>query len=125
MAKVLSENNQMLFWSEVKKFRNHSKNSPGKDVISGHLSILFTAMLWHGFSPDDMLKSTMVPIPKGRWANLSMSSNFRAITLGSILGKVFELLIMTKEVDKLYSTDLQFGYKGGLSTTLCTSMVQP
>ena len=31
---------------------------------------------------------------------------------------------MTKEVDKLYSNDLQSGFKGGLSTTLCTSMVQ-
>ena len=96
----------------------------GKYVISRPLSVLFTAMLWHGFSPEDMLKSTMVPIPKGRWSNLSLSSNFRAITLGSIFMKVLELVIMKKEACNLMSNDLQFGFKTGLSTTLCTSMIQ-
>ena len=68
----------------------------------------------------------MVPMPKGRWSNLSMSSNFRAmaIILGSMLEKVRELVIMKTEAGNLFSNDLQFGFKGGLSTILCTSMIQ-
>ena len=96
----------------------------GKKVISGYLTMLFTAMIWHGISPDGILKSTMVPIPKGRWTNLGDSGNFRAITLGSIVGKVLEYVIMKREERNLGNNDLQFGFKEGLSTTLCTAMVK-
>ena len=96
----------------------------GKKLISGYLAMLFTAMLWHGMSPDGMLKSTMIPIPKGRWKNLSNSGNFRAITLGSIVGKILEYVVMKREEYNLQTSDLQFGFKEGLSTTLCTAMVK-
>ena len=39
---------------------------------------------------------SIAPIPKGRWANLGESSNFRAITIGSMLGKVLELVFMNR-----------------------------
>ena len=94
----------------------------GKVVISNYLA-LFTAMLWHGITPDN-LKSTMIPIPKGRWANLSDSNNFRTITLSSMIGKVLELVIMNREMNQLCTSELQFGFKEGLSTTMCTCMVQ-
>ena len=81
-------------------------------------------MLWHGITPDNILKSTMIPIPKGRWANLSDSNNFRAITLSSMIGKVLELVIMNREMNQLCTRELQFGFKEGLSTTMCTYMVQ-
>ncbi len=55
-------------------------------------------MLQHGLSPDGMLFGTMVPIPKGQWANLSNSDN-------------------------LCSSNLQFNFKPGDSTSLCTCMV--
>ena len=73
-------------------------------------------MLHHGLSPDAMLK--------GRWANLSTSDNFCAITLSSILGKLLDVIIMPKEADKLITSDLQFSFKPGVSTSLCTTMVQ-
>ncbi len=92
--------------------------------LSIHLAILFTMMLRHGLSPDGMLFGTMVPIPKGWWANLSNSDNFRAITLSSILCKNLDIVILTKESDNLCSSNLQFSFKPGASTSLCTSMVQ-
>ncbi len=41
------------------------------DKLTCYLALLFTAMLRHGTSLDGMLLGTMVPLPKGRWANLS------------------------------------------------------
>ncbi len=41
----------------------------------------------------------MVPIPKGRWENLSLSDIFRAITFNSILCKLLIVIVMTKETD--------------------------
>ena len=81
-------------------------------------------MLRHGVAPNDMLIGTIIPIPKGRWANLCLSDNFRAITLSSILGKILNNVILTKEAQKLCSSNLQFDFKKGGSTSICTAMVQ-
>ncbi len=75
----------------IKRLKSNKKDGSSEIVsdqiinacnsLSIHLVILFTMMLRHGLSPDGMLFGTMVPIPKGRWAHLSNSVNFRAITL--------------------------------------------
>ncbi len=81
-------------------------------------------MLHHGTSPDGMLLGTMVPLPKGRWVNLSSSDTFRAIILSSIFGKLLDFIILIKEENSLCNNDLQFSFKTGPSTSLCTSMMQ-
>ncbi len=102
--------------SAVEKLKPGKKNG-NTDTVSDHIinvcerlnvhiAILFTMMLRHGLPPDGMLHGTMVPIPKGRRANLSSSANLRVITLSSIL------------------FNLQFSFKPGASTTLCTGMFQ-
>ncbi len=64
--------------------------------MSVHIAILFTAMLRNGLKPDGMFTGTMIPIPKGRVANLSTSDNFIVITLISILCKLLDVVILTK-----------------------------
>ncbi len=81
--------------------------------VSVHLSLLFTTMLRHDLTADGMVNGTMVPIPKGRWANLSSLDNFRAITLNSILCKLLDVIILTKEEAHLCTSNLQFGFKQG------------
>ncbi len=66
----------------------------------------------------------MVPLPKGRWANLSSTDTVRAITLSSIFGKLFDIIILIMEENSLCTSDLQFSFKTGSSPSLCTSMVQ-
>jgi hypothetical protein len=112
-----------------------SKSDGSTQVLSDHfihagnklyiyISLLFTAMLRHGTSPEGMVLGTMVPIPKGRWANLTNSDNFRAITLSSILGKLFDYIVLVKEESHLCTSNLQFSFKKGASTSLCTAMIQ-
>lgn len=48
-------------------------NIHATDLLCGHLSILFTAMLGQGVSPQGMLVGTMVPLPKGKWNELNYS----------------------------------------------------
>ena len=50
---------------------------------------------------------------------MSSSDNYRAITLGSTICKLFEYVILNKEGSKLGSNDLQFGFKQNVSTTQC------
>ncbi len=93
------------------------------ECMNVHIAILFTMMLRHGLSADGKLHGLMVPIPKGRWSNLSSSDNFRAITVSSILCKLLDVIVMTNEKDNLCTSNLHLSFKSGSSTTLCTGMV--
>ena len=61
------------------------------------VSVLFTCMLHHGYSPDSFCLSTMIPIPKGSNKDLSMSKNYRGIALGSIFSKIFDNYIISAQ----------------------------
>jgi len=78
-------------------------------------------MLIHGTSPISMVTGTMIPIPKVKHL-ICTSDNFRAITLSSVLGKLFDLIVLDKEQEALCTSDLQFGFKAGVSTTQCTNV---
>ena len=64
----------------------------------------------------------MIPIPKVKGTN--KSENFRAITLGSVILKLFDIVVLEYYENELMSCELQFGFKSNSSTTLCTLMVQ-
>ena len=67
-----------------------------------------------------MMTGIMVPIPKCKTKQLCCSDNYRAITLSSVVGKVFDSVILIKEHNALNSSKLQFGFKSDTSTTQCT-----
>ena len=94
------------------------------EILHGHLSLLYTIMLSHGYSPSGMVIGTMVPIQKGKFTDVTKSKNFRAITISSLLGKIFDIIVLNKENKTLFTNDLQFGFKAGASTTMCTSMIR-
>ncbi len=77
-------------------------------------------MLIHDINPESMLLGTMVPIPKHKRQSLCNSDNYRAITLSNIIGKIQNWIILIKEEQSLSSPSLQFGFKGGTSTTQST-----
>ncbi|CAL4177332.1 unnamed protein product, partial [Meganyctiphanes norvegica] len=66
----------------------------------------------------------MVPLPKGRFNDSSNSNNFRALTISSLLGKILDNIILNIESDNLLTNDLQFSFKSGSSTTMCTTMIR-
>ena len=95
----------------------------GSNLLNIFLSFLFNSMLKHGTVIDAMTTGVMSPIPKGKRCDDSNSNNYRAITIGSLIGKVYDWVMLLKNKDVLASDDLQFGFKPNLSTTLCTSML--
>jgi len=92
----------------------------GCNELFVHLSLLFNIMLRHGQCPRNMLLTTLVPIPKNRKKSLNDSSNYRAIALGSVVGKVMDNIILEKHQYVLKSNDLQYGFKAKHSSTHCT-----
>jgi len=81
-------------------------------------------MLIHGVAPDDMCSSTIISIFKGKHANVTDSSNYRGIALSSIFGKVFDLIFLDKYIDCLCTSELQFGFKAGHSTDMCSMVLK-
>ncbi len=80
------------------------------DKLEGYLAIIFISVLCHGLSPDGMLLSTMISLPKGKLIHLVYSDNYRVITLGSHFGKLSDFTILNKEEHQLNTTELQFSF---------------
>ena len=95
----------------------------GEECLLPFLVKLFNCMIIHGYSPHQMNVGTMIPIPKGKRPNISLSENFRGICLQSMFCKLLDHLIFEKEKNALVTSDLQFGFKPKLSSSLATAVV--
>ena len=73
--------------------------------------------------PQLLRDSTLVPVPKNN-KDASVSTNYRPIALSSTLSKVLEQLVLCKYSNIITSSHMQFGFKPGSSTSLCTGMVK-
>ena len=67
-----------------------------------------------------MILGRIIPIPKDKRTIVCDSSNYRAIALSSMFSNVIDWIILMKEQFSLLSSELQFGFKKGLTTTQCT-----
>ena len=84
------------------------------------IALLFNNMLVHGYTPEDLLKSSIISIPKDNTASLTSSDNYRGISLFNSICKLFDNVILLLYGNELQSSDMQFGFKQGHSTTLCS-----
>ena len=54
----------------------------------------------HGISPDEFLVSILILIPKGHRVDTKNSSNYRAVALNSIYGKILDNIILSVQEEK-------------------------
>ena len=83
-----------------------------------------TALLCRKCRTDNFLRSTIVPIPKGRNVDGSNSNYYRGIALSSIFGKLMDNIVLIKFSYQLQTSGLQFGFKAKSSTNLCTFVLR-
>ena len=93
------------------------------DLAHKILSQLVTAMLIHGTASEPINKSIIKPIPKNKQKSLSDSKNYRAISKNSIISKIIDHVLINLIGEKINTTDYQFAYKAGFSTSLCSFLV--
>ncbi|ELU01628.1 hypothetical protein CAPTEDRAFT_227909 [Capitella teleta] len=91
---------------------------------SGKVCRLFNLMISHGYVPHSLLQATVISIPKDTRASLCKSDNYRGIALCNSIDKLFDLMILGKFESCFYPSDMQFGFKRGMSTTLCTATLR-
>ena len=112
---------------ELKCVINSLKNfkSCGNDKISAEhlkyadsklfeiLSCLFKSMFIHGYIPEKILISVIVPVVKNKNTSLCIKKNYRPVTLSSVISKVFEYIILSRIEKYIETADNQFGFKKG------------
>ena len=64
------------------------------------------------------------PIIKGNNRDSSLSGSYCGIALTSCFSKVIELCVIEMYGECLLTSELQFGFKPGLSTTMCTGVLK-
>ena len=95
----------------------------GSERLMIMITLLFNSMLVHGIAPDKLILGTMIPLIKDSRASKQNSDNYRALTLGTVLSKILDIVILNRQKDVLETSDLQFGFKENLSTSMCSFMV--
>ena len=83
------------------------------------LSLLFSVMLMYGYTPVDLLQSSIISIPKDLKKSLCNSNNYRGISLFNAICKVYDYAIIYLCSDFLNTSDMQFGFKPKYSAVLC------
>ena len=81
-------------------------------------------MIVHKHYPSELLKSTIVSIPKDKTASLSNSDNYRSILMFNSIHKLLDYVIIDICGDSLSTNDMQYGYKNNHSTTMCTVILK-
>ena len=98
----------------------------GSSVLAVPLSGLFTSILRHGYMLYARLFTRLDSYTRTKkQQRLYQKPNYRLISLSSTLSKVLERLLLSVYDEFLSSSHLQFGFKRGFSTSLCTATIRP
>ena len=66
----------------------------------------------------------MVPLIKNKRGNKCDSNNYRAIAISSLLGRLFDTILLKLQHASLFPDFLQFGFEPNSSTVICTSLLR-
>ena len=99
---------------------NHFKLGSHRLIVV--LSLMFNCMIVHGVSPDELMIGIMSPLIKDARKSQQESENYRSVTIGTCISKIFESVIRNKHKLLLNTNDNQFGFKENISTNMCTML---
>ena len=101
---------------------SHFKLASRKMII--FLSLCFQSMLVHGYIPDQLMLSSITPIVKDKRGSFTTSSNYRPISVASVVAKIFERIILNRIHQYLTSNHNQFGFKAKHGTDMAIYLIK-
>ena len=112
-------------WSQRSSRRFHedmtvTTNEVAK-VIKGLKGIaLFTrGMLLSYADTQGLMDTKIIPLVKNKCGKLSDKNNYRPVAISNSLSKVFELILLDRCEEYLWTSGNQFGFKANHSTEMC------
>lgn len=85
-------------------------------MIASRLGNLFNMCIRYSYIPDALMKTVVVPIIKNKTGDLGSASNYRPISLSTVVSKVLERLLHPAIQKGCKIDDAQFGFRPGVST---------
>ena len=86
--------------------------------------MFLNAMFAHGYMPDKLMQSVIIPIVKNKKGDITNMDNYRPIAITTVLSKILELIILSKFRHLLLTKDNQFGFKQKHGTDMCIFALQ-
>ena len=80
-------------------------------------------MITHGYTPNALLLSTMIPIIMNKHSDVSSIDNYLAIALSNISGKLLDRIILNSHQTLLKTSSLQFSFNEKSSTIMCSALL--
>ena len=68
-------------------------------------------MIVHGVAPDELLIGIMSPLIKDARKPHQDSENYRSLTIGTCISKIFDEIVKKKHCNIFHTSDIQFGFK--------------
>ena len=87
--------------------------------ICALLSTMFNTCLVHGVLPRKCMDTIITPICKNKNGDITDYSNYRPVSLATVISKLFEHYILTCISSFIITEDNQFGFKAQHGTDLC------
>ena len=81
----------------------------GGHCLYTYLSILFNAMIRHGYNPRELLLLSIISIPKDMTYSLRDSNNYRGISLFNAICVYYHAIIFLC-YNKFITSDMQFDF---------------
>ncbi|XP_045448694.1 uncharacterized protein LOC123657160 [Melitaea cinxia] len=80
------------------------------------MAFLFNLCIVHSYLPPNLMKTVVVPIVKNKTGDSANSSNYRPISLATIITKVLDSVLNAQLDCYLHIHELKFGFRSQLST---------
>ena len=114
----------------------NQQSSPGHDGLTPQhlthahpvlyvlLSLLFNCCFSHSFLPEELLRVLIVPLVKDKNGDVGSLSNYRPISLSTVVSKVLEIIIFENCSEFLSTSDNQFAYKAKHGTDMAIAVLK-
>ncbi|KAL0809028.1 hypothetical protein ABMA28_012670 [Loxostege sticticalis] len=80
------------------------------------LAMFYSLCISHSYLPEELTRTIVVPVIKNKTGDASDISNYRPISLATIVSKLLDSLLDKILADNIELYDNQFGFRPGLST---------
>ncbi|KAJ2951199.1 hypothetical protein O0L34_g5592 [Tuta absoluta] len=90
----------------------------GGQLLHEKIALFMNACIQHGYLPADFMRTLVVPIVKNKTGDISSLTNYRPISLATVLSKIMERIIYPELNANIKLSNAQFGFRANLSTDL-------
>ena len=80
---------------------------------------MFTSCLTHGYLPDGLMRTIIIPLIKNKTGDICDTNNYRPIAQVTAISNILEIVILDRIECCIDTSFNQFGFKSKHDTDMC------